>query len=126
LAARGAPSTLCTLCSGGVLAPRLSVAGEAQRRRDLEGRAEHATKSSGRKTKRGTIKARGTEGTLSMTARRSSSRCRRFRIMTTEKSAATKTMEKILGEPLSFALMLRSIKLCDERTLADFAGDLGI
>lgn len=43
-----------------------------------------------------------------------------------EKSEAVKFMEKVTGGPLTFARLIRAIRLCDEQTLAQFSKRLGI
>jgi transcriptional regulator with XRE-family HTH domain len=43
-----------------------------------------------------------------------------------KKSAAMKLMDKLIGEPLTFGGMLRTIRECDELTLEAFARKLGI
>lgn len=45
---------------------------------------------------------------------------------TRKKSDARKYLEKITGGPLTFAKMLRAIRLCDEASQVDFATKLGI
>jgi transcriptional regulator with XRE-family HTH domain len=43
-----------------------------------------------------------------------------------KKSEAMKLMDKLIGEPLTFGSMLRTIRECDEMTLEAFARKLGI
>lgn len=43
-----------------------------------------------------------------------------------KKSEAMKLLDKMVGEPLTFGSMLRTIRECDEMTLEAFAQKLGI
>jgi|SRR5690348_13177588 len=46
--------------------------------------------------------------------------------MVKRKSAAVKYLEQLRGGPLTFGVMLRSIRECDERTLEDVAKRLRV
>lgn len=46
--------------------------------------------------------------------------------MTTAKSKSRKELEKIVGEPMSVSLLLRSNRFCEELSQKDFAKRLGV